>query len=274
MSLARAAGDALFHTNLGRSIIGLGVLFVLFTVMESLWPEDRSQPKVRPGYLTDILYFLLLVPIARFIGTIAIVIGFVIVVHILPQQYGLLDIKGQPLWLQGIEILLLGDFLGYWAHRAFHKVPVLWPYHAIHHSSEKLDWLAAARVHPVDSFVTKVLVSVPFFFIGFSPSAVTGYVLFLTIYPIYLHANLSWGYGPLRYVISSPAFHRWHHTAEEEGLDKNLAGLFPLFDLVFGTFYMPGRASRRYGLAGEHLSNNIFSQLWYPFRRRKQIPAA
>jgi sterol desaturase/sphingolipid hydroxylase (fatty acid hydroxylase superfamily) len=268
-----AAATGFLGSTLGRSIIGLVLLFGLFSIMEWLWPEDRAQPKIRPGYLTDILYFLFLVPFARLIGTIATIIAFVIAGKILPQQHGLLNISSQAPWLQAIEILLLGDIVQYWGHRAFHKIPALWPYHAVHHSSENLDWLAAARVHPIDSFVMKVLVTVPFYFVGFSPNVLVPYVLFLSIYPIYLHANLSWGYGPLGWLIASPTFHRWHHTAEKEGIDKNLAGLFPFVDILFGTYYMPGHASKKYGLAGEHLSNNLFVQLWYPFRRKQRVTA-
>ena len=56
----------------------------------------------------------------------------------------------------------------------------------------------------------------------------------LSFYAIFVHANVPWSFGPLRYVIATPAFHRWHHAAEEQGLNHNFAGLFPLFDLLFG----------------------------------------
>jgi sterol desaturase/sphingolipid hydroxylase (fatty acid hydroxylase superfamily) len=111
-------------------------------------------------------------------------------------------------------------------------------------------------------------------FIGVSANVLSPYVLFLALYPIYLHANVPWSYGPFRYLIASPAFHRWHHTAEQAGLDKNLAGLFPIIDIIFGTLYFPRRASSVYGLSGERMSNNIFAQLWYPFRRKRAAQAS
>ena len=79
---------------------------------------------------------------------------------------------------------------------------------------------------------------------------------------------MSWAFGPFRYVLASPAFHRWHHTSEEEGLDRNFAGLFPWIDLLFGTFYMPeGRRPERFGLAHEDVPEGLLAQLAYPFRR-------
>jgi sterol desaturase/sphingolipid hydroxylase (fatty acid hydroxylase superfamily) len=260
---------AFVATDTVRGFIGIVILAGLFWLLETIWPEDRQHRKLRKGYLTDILYFFFLAPIAKSIGTIGIAIAFVLVIHFMPHAVGLAQISSQPLWLQGLAVLFIGDVLGYWAHRAFHKVPALWPYHAVHHSSEQLDWLAAARVHPVDTIVSRLVVTVPFFFIGISANVLAPYVLFLALYPIYLHANVPWGYGPFRYLIASPAFHRWHHTAEQAGLDKNLSGLFPIVDALFGTLYFPKRASSVYGLYGERMSTNIFAQLWYPFRRRR-----
>jgi sterol desaturase/sphingolipid hydroxylase (fatty acid hydroxylase superfamily) len=63
-------------------------------------------------------------------------------------------------------------------------------------------------------------------------------------------------------------FHRWHHTSEAEGLDKNFAGLFPFIDVAFGTFYLPSdRRAEKFGLAGESVPEGFVAQLLYPFRR-------
>ena len=95
------------------------------------------------------------------------------------------------------------------------------------------------------------------------------FVPFLTLYALRLQANVSWTYGPLRFVLASPAFHRWHHTSEEEGLDKTFSGLFPFIDLAFGTFYMPaGRQPQRFGVLHGDVPDGLLVQLVYPFRRR------
>jgi sterol desaturase/sphingolipid hydroxylase (fatty acid hydroxylase superfamily) len=99
---------------------------------------------------------------------------------------------------------------------------------------------------------------------------VAAFTLLATLYAIALHANLSWTYGPLRYAIASPAFHRWHHSSAEEGRDRNFAGFFPLWDLLFGTFHMPaGRRPERFGV-DEAVPGGLPGQLVWPFRRRQR----
>ncbi|HEV2719528.1 MAG TPA: sterol desaturase family protein [Thermoanaerobaculia bacterium] len=89
----------------------------------------------------------------------------------------------------------------------------------------------------------------------------------LTLYAILRHANVSWDSGPLRTVIASPRFHRWHHTSEEEGLDRNFAGMFPWIDIVFGTFHMPeGREPAEFGVR-EAVPAGFFGQLAWPFKK-------
>jgi sterol desaturase/sphingolipid hydroxylase (fatty acid hydroxylase superfamily) len=193
-------------------------------------------------------------------------VAILLVARVLPHA-GMPAISRQPAWLQGLEILFVGDLCGYWSHRLFHTHPALWRFHAVHHSPEQLDWLAAARVHPVDTIAGRLASMLPLYLLGFSGAGLAPYALLLAVYPIYLHANVSWGYGPLRYVISSPAFHRWHHSSEKAALDKNFSGLFPIIDLLFGTAYFPHHRSARYGLYRERMPRGVIAQLRYPFRR-------
>jgi len=162
--------------------------------------------------------------------------------------------------------------VGYWTHRAFHRVRRLWPFHAVHHSSARLDWLAAARVHPVNEIVSRIAVALPLVFLGFDWKVFGAAAPALTLYAILLHADVPWTFGPLRYVVASPRFHRWHHTSADEGLDKNFAGLFPVWDLLFGTFYMPVHEPTRFGV-GDRVPTTIFGQLAFPFRARPPAPA-
>ena len=121
-------------------------------------------------------------------------------------------------------------------------------FHAIHHSPKFVDWLSAGRSHFVNSLLSFVLADVAVQLLGFSPAALIVLAPFNVIYSSLVHANLNWTFGPLRFVFASPVFHRWHHTAEGDGIDKNFASTFPLLDLIFGTFYMPaGKLPEQFG---------------------------
>lgn len=178
-----------------------------------------------------------------------------------------------PLVVQFFLGLLLADFVSYWTHRAFHRVRRLWPFHAVHHSSARLDWLAAARVHPVNEILSRTALSLPLVFLGFDWKVFGAAAPALTLYAILLHADVPWSFGPLRYVLASPRFHRWHHTSADEGLDKNFAALFPVWDLIFGTFYMPAHEPTQFGVA-EPVPTTMLGQLAFPFRRALPVRAA
>jgi len=83
----------------------------------------------------------------------------------------------------------------------------------------------------------------------------------------FVHANLNWSLGPFKYVIASPVFHRWHHTALDRGGSKNFAGTFPILDVLFGTFYMPkGELPDQYGIGDPAFPQSFGGQLAYPFK--------
>lgn len=177
----------------------------------------------------------------------------------------------QPGWLQAVEIVLLADLVGYWTHRVFHG-RLLWRFHAVHHATKELDWLSSVRVHPVNEALTRAAQVVPLFALGFRGQVLVGLTPLFTLYALALHANVPWDLGPLRYVLASPAFHRWHHTTEERGLDKNFAALFPIWDLLFGTFYLPaGEQPTVFGVRDE-VPSGFWAQLVWPFRKRRSTP--
>jgi sterol desaturase/sphingolipid hydroxylase (fatty acid hydroxylase superfamily) len=256
-------------TGIVHLAIGLLVLGALFFVLETLWPEVRGQPHWRRDAITDIIWWFV-DDGTRLLATVGAVVFALIVIRLAaaPRPW-FPQIAEQPAWLQAFEIVLIGDFLGYWIHRLFHRSSWLWPFHAVHHSSETVDWLSAARLHPVDGALHRLFPVSLLFVLGFSVKLVGPFLVFLTVYPIALHANVKLRFGWFGYLIVSPAFHRWHHTAEEQGLDKNFAGLFAIFDYIFGTAYLPDRQPRAYGLAGGRLPQDFWGQVLSPFRRRQ-----
>ncbi len=245
-------------------VIGFAIAAVFFYLLErqfaalprhSIWRRERR---------VDFLYWFFTPFSTRLFGGVTLFLAIAAVTRLAGRPLsGWFDRQRLP--FQAVETLVGADLIGYWAHRLFHRQP-LWRFHAVHHSSTTLDWLAAARVHPVNEALTRVLQFVPLYLLGVNGKAIVAAVPLLTGYAILLHANVSWGYGPFRYLVASPRFHRWHHTSEEEGLDRNFAGLFPWIDLLFGTFYMPaGREPRVFGVA-DAVPTGLLGQLAWPFR--------
>ena len=174
-------------------------------------------------------------------------------------------IQAQPLWLQFLEVLLIADLGFYLAHRAFHRIPWLWRFHSVHHSIEHLDWIAAHRVHPMDQIVTKSASLLPVFLLGFDVAALAAFAILYQWQSLLIHANVRLDFGPARWILASPHFHHWHHANHSAAFDKNFAGQLPLWDLVFGSVYMPhGRMPDRYG-TDDPVPTSYVGQLAHPF---------
>lgn len=254
--------------------VALLVLSLFFWVVESLFAANPAQPRLwrRRGFTTDLWYWFATPLVTKAVSTLGIALILVLIYRQSPAA--LQDMLAsrdtllarQPLWLQAIGMLVVGDLIAYWMHRLFHARP-LWKFHAVHHCSKDLDWLSSVRLHPFNDWLTRWVQASALVVLGFSPVAIAAYVPFLTFYAVFLHANVSWGFGPLGWLLASPKFHRWHHTSEAQGLDRNFAGFFPWWDVIFGTYYMPrGRLPRHFGLSREEIPESFWGQLVYPFR--------
>ena len=261
------------HKDLLHQLIGLliafGGLTALYWVIGRFWPSVPGQKILRKGFWTDCIYWLWTPIVSKSVTAIAIGVVLFPLIYVLGLHYNTLAqghgiLSRQPLWLQGIEVFVVGDFLGYWQHRWFHGRK-LWRFHAVHHSSEELDWLSSVRLHPVNDIGAKLIQAVPLVALGFNLTTVALYAPFTVFYAIMVHANVSWDLGPFRYVFASPAFHRWHHTKAHEGQDKNFAGGLPLWDLLFGTFYMPRRQPTVFGI-DDPMPAGFVGQMLQPFR--------
>lgn len=262
-----------------RSVIVLLVLAGVFWVLQRRWPAVR-QPALRGRALaTDLVYWIVTPQVTRSVTKVAVLLvagAWALAVSGSTDPQALVTafssrspIGAQPVWLQAIEVVLLGEFIGYWTHRAFHR-GTWWRFHAIHHSPARLGWLSSVRLHPVNDLLGGLLRVIPLFLLGFRLDVLGGYLPGAALYGLLLHANVRWDFGWLRYVIATPAFHRWHHAAEQEGRDKNFAGLLPVFDLVFGTFHMPGRPPQRCGV-DDPVPEGVLGQMLYPWRQGRPV---
>lgn len=253
-------------------------LTVGFAVLERITPCNPGMYwwRDRRAAATDLIYWFIQPLFVRVFRIYMLLWGAALVMGTPGDEaldaffrggYGLFG--HMPIWLQGVLIMLGQDLALYWIHRLFHG-GVLWRFHAVHHSPGVLDWMSTQRFHIVNSLLAFSLVDVLTLLMGFSPTALFMLVPFNLAYSALVHSNLNWTFGPLRHVMASPVFHRWHHTAPDEGGSKNFAPTFPFLDVIFGTFYMPkGRLPERYGVSDPDFPQGFLGQLLYPFRQAR-----
>ena len=257
------------------NLVMLGVLFVLFGALGRITPCNKNQPLCQKSIITDLAYYFIVPFFSRIVQIYYITLGAAMVFHgasdesirqFVMEGYG--PLGALPLWLQAAITFILSDIILYWTHRWFHG-KTMWPFHAIHHSPTQVDWHTTYRFHPINIWLSFTLVDTLMIFMGLSMKSILIMGTFNTLYSGMVHANLNWTFGPFKYLFASPVFHRWHHTSQAEGLDKNFAPTFPLLDIIFGTFYMPeGKFPEHYGVPDSDVPQTFFEQLVWPFRRR------
>jgi sterol desaturase/sphingolipid hydroxylase (fatty acid hydroxylase superfamily) len=240
------------------------VLFVLVVPFEKLFPRHRGQRIRRPLAILDVRYALT-TPILNIAAVVvAIVIGIVSLAWV--PGLALRPLVGTlPPALVPFAGIVLFDLATYWVHRWSHEVPALWRFHSVHHSTEHLDWVSGFRNHPFDG----ALLAPPFVFLlaaGFDPAFTGVLAVVQIVLGIFLHANVRWRWRPLHRVVITPEFHHWHHANEVEAHNSNYSVFLPIWDIVFGTYYMPrARRPMRYGVS-EPVPTTMLAQLRYPLR--------
>ena len=251
--------------NAGLSFL---VLFLIFRPLEVAFPARRDQRFFRPHWWTD-LWFLL--------GQYLFFNGAVFWLLARAEPWIRAAVPGRvreqvaelSWWWQALLVVLLGDFLIYWGHRLQHRVGFLWRFHAIHHSAEHLDWLAAHREHPLDSVYTILIVNLPIFALGVPVSTLAWFAGFRGLWAVFIHANVRLPIGPLRMLLGAPELHHWHHERCRES--GNYANVSPLMDLLFGTYRCPAHEPPAVGTE-EPVPKGYLAQLLYPFRRGRAQP--
>ena len=249
-------------------LLDMLLMTLIFSPIEVLWPAYPKQSVFRPEWTNDIVYFLsthLPIQVTSFLILLpATQLTALIGIPAVMEAIGRL-----PWLVQFLLAATVADLLEYWIHRLFHTVPWLWRFHAIHHSSKALDWIAGSRAHIVEDVVVRGFILIPMMLV-FPHRINVAYLLFVTLHATWTHCN----FGPtikwLEPFLILPRFHHWHHTSQKEAIDRNFAIHFPWIDRVFGTYYFPeDKWPDTYGLAGEKMPAGFWAQAVYPFLRRR-----
>jgi sterol desaturase/sphingolipid hydroxylase (fatty acid hydroxylase superfamily) len=246
----------------GNAAIGITVLFIVFVPLERLFAL-RPQKVFRRGLLTDLTHLL--------VNNLFVTAGAIVLVVVAAVPFiwirsfgfaGSLPV-GVAVALAGV-ISLVGN---YWGHRLTHQVPFLWRFHSVHHSIEDMDWLASARLHPLDHAFSHVVSVAPLFLLGYDRDVFGGVLVFFTLLALFQHANVRLRFPVVRWVINTPEWHHWHHACDEGAIDTNFG--VPVIDKLFGTAYLPrDRRPSGFGIPDPVPATGYLRQLAYPFRRR------
>lgn len=238
---------------------------LIFIFIEKLWALRKDQPVFRAEWQTDMHHFIVNHMVVGFI-----LLATNLLVHKLfgwAAHDGIRGfVAGLNFWVALFLIILVADLVQYWTHRAYHEVPLLWRLHAVHHSVKSMDWLAGSRQHILELLITRTLVLAPIYVLGFSKQVIDAYIIVVGFQAVFNHANVSVRLGPLRYLIVTPNFHHWHHSQDDEAIDKNYAAHFAFLDHLFGTAVKSDREwPAQYGVVGDYVPNGFWKQVKFPF---------
>jgi len=229
-------------------LINLCVLVLIFVPLERAFPLHPEQPVFRAGWTTDGLYFLashLAVQLFAFASVIPVT---TLAIRAFPGG-GPVARWDLPWVVEVLLIIALADLTQYWVHRGFHRFGWGWRLHSVHHTSSVMDWLAGSRLNLLDALITRSLSIAPVLLMGFSPMAVTAYLIFVSFHAVFIHCNVGFNLRWLEPFLVTPRIHHFHHAQEVSAVDKNFAVHLPLWDRLFGTRFLPdARWPASYGL--------------------------
>jgi lathosterol oxidase len=261
---------AAYHLGLDWFVLDLLLLVAVFVPLERAFARRPEQPVLRRGWRTDLAHFFASHLLVQATSLLTVAPALLLFRAVPLSALGTLQqgVAALPVAVQLPLAVLVADLAGYAAHRAFHAVPFLWRFHAVHHSSEALDWLAGSRLHPVDAVATRAAVFLPLFALGFERAALAAYLVWVSAQATWIHANLRGAPAWLEALLATPRFHHWHHAADPEARERNFAVHLPVVDRWFGTHHLPsGRWPERYGVDGETAPAGWVAQLVWPLRR-------
>lgn len=232
-----------------QAILYLLAISAVFIPLEYFWRADRFSSMrgfswLRRDWLNDLCFYL--GQALLFNALTLFVLGYLFrgvnSTAYLPAWW-----LQAPSWLRVALVILLGDALIYWGHRAQHAIPVLWRLHRVHHTAEQVDYLAAYREHPLDNIYTRGLETLPAVLLGLDLNTIAGFVTFRGLWALFIHSNTGIRLGLLEPLLGSPHLHHWHHEKTKGGF-HNFANLSPLLDIAFGTYYSPAHRPETYGI--------------------------
>jgi len=248
----RAVEKVSWSVGLDWLILDLFIMALLFVPIELAFPKNKLQSKFHEEWRTDLIYFG--------ISHLAIQLFGVLTKKPAVAFFGWMNLEPVQEWVSSLPFivellfaLVVTDLFQYWAHRFFHSHHYLW---------------RGSRTHFIDIFFTRSVSYIPLYILGFSTLTFNVYIVFIAIHAVLIHSNTSIKFGFLKYIITTPQYHHWHHCEEPEHYGNNFAVVFPFIDKIFGTYYLPGNKwPKGTGLVDASFPKGFIKQLVFPFTK-------
>ncbi|MDD9173928.1 MULTISPECIES: sterol desaturase family protein [Aliivibrio] len=249
------------------------VAFIIFALAEYQWPRKVLTQKKSTRWASNIgLVFFNSLILRLTLPLLAIDAAFIAQ----QEQWGLFNYLNTPSFLTGLLSILLLDWLIYWQHRAFHRVPLLWRLHRMHHSDQDIDVTTGTRFHPIEIIISMLVKIAAIGLLGIPVEAVILFEITLNVSAMFNHSNLfipTWLDRYIRVLLVTPDFHRVHHSVHISEMHNNYGFFLSIWDRISKTYLVKpidGHKEMKIGLGffRKEKEQRLDKMLTQPFRNK------
>ena len=258
------AGMEKFIEDLALIFVPLLLIFAAASIVE-------RRHAIEPGQSRSeiILDYKLMAANVVLRQAVAPLFGVIAAMGVNAAGGGFITLRADGWWypLSVVVVILTIELQGYWLHRLQHCVPFLWSMHSLHHSAEAMTTATGARHYWFEQAIISVIIPGITALVFKIPA---GVLLFLPLFSItenLAHMNAKVRFGAMALVLNNPQFHRIHHSIESRHFDKNFCKNLPIFDVIFGTAWIPGEDEFPHtGLATKEKPAGLLEGVVWPLR--------
>ena len=270
-----ALGFALFMTLAGAGLnvtlasYGAALVGVCLIVLHEVkLPYRKDWRPPAEDVRTDTLFLIIVQVALPYLLAITVIIGLAGALKAGGLTVNIFWPHNLPVVVQVAIMLLAADFMRYWLHRAFHRHPLMWRLHAVHHSPPQLYTINVGRFHPVEKSIQYVFDTLPFALLAVSQEVLAAYFVFYALNGFFQHSNCRVYLGPLNYIVAGPELHRWHHSRRAREMNSNFSNNLIVWDTLFRTRFLPNELDvETIGLRNRRYPLGFLVQMRSPFVR-------